>query len=320
MLTKENKLNMFSTAYRIRRLEEKICEVYGKQEIKTPVHLYIGEEAIATGVSQNLVKEDLIFSTHRSHGHYLAKGGNLKNMVAEFYGKENGCAGGKGGSMHLIDVEAGIPGSTAIVGGGIPIATGAALALQLKGTDKVAVAYFGDGAADEGVLQESMNFAGLKNLPIIFVCENNFYATNSFQMKRHADDNIYKRGECYKVPGELVDGNDVEAVYHTAKKAIERARRGEGPSLIEAKTYRWKGHVGPDEDTNLGHRTNEELEGWKQRCPIKLYREKLFKEGVLDEGSYQNLKREIDNEVEEAFEFAYKSNDVPMENMYKHLF
>ena len=135
---------MFSTAYRIRRLEEKICQVYGKQEIKTPVHLYIGEEAIATGVSQDLVKEDLIFSTHRSHGHYLAKGGNLKKMVAEFYAKENGCAGGKGGSMHLIDVEAGIPGSTAIVGGGIPIATGAALALQLKGTNHFAVTYFGE--------------------------------------------------------------------------------------------------------------------------------------------------------------------------------
>ena len=139
-------------------------------------------------------------------------------------------------------------------------------------------------------------------------------------MKRHADDNIYTRGECYKVPGDLVDGNDIEAVYHVAQKAIERARRGEGPSLIEAKTYRWKGHVGPDEDTCLGHRTNEELEEWKQRCPIKLYREKLFGEGVLNGESHEKLKTSIDNEIEEAFDLAYKSKDVSMENMLKHLF
>jgi len=311
---------MLRAAIRIRKLEERVCDVYGKQEIKTPVHLYIGEEAIATAVSESLVKEDLIFSTHRSHGHYLAKGGDMKKMVAEFYGKETGCAGGKGGSMHLIDLDAGIPGSTAIVGGGIPIATGAALALKLKGTQNIAVAYFGDGAADEGVLQESLNFAGLKKLPIIFVCENNFYATNSFQMKRQPEDKIYTRGESFSVPGTLVDGNDMEEVYSTAKNAIERARRGEGPSLIEAKTYRWKGHVGPDEDTSLGHRTEKELQSWKERCPVKLYTERLISEGVVTSESLKEINSDIEKEIDEAFAFAHKSPEVPMENLSKHLF
>ncbi len=315
MLTPEKKRDLLYSALRIRLFEERICDVYGKQDMKTPVHLYIGQEAIGSGISASLVKEDMVFTTHRCHGHYLAKGGDMKRMVAEFYGKATGCSGGKGGSMHLIDLEVGIPGTTAIVGGGIPQAVGAALALKMKKTGNVSVLYFGDGAADEGVLQESLNFAGLHRLPVIFMCENNFFATNSFQMKRQPVDMIWKRGECFSVPGVLVDGNDIELMYETGKKAIERARKGEGPTLIEARTYRWKGHVGPDSDTHLGHRTEEELKKWQERCPIKLYTARLKEEGVIDDTFLKETKDAITAEIDEAFEFAKASPDVPLDEL-----
>ncbi|MDO9289154.1 MAG: thiamine pyrophosphate-dependent dehydrogenase E1 component subunit alpha, partial [Thermodesulfovibrionales bacterium] len=298
---------LYETILRIRRFEEKIIEVYPAQEMKTPVHLCIGEEAIAAGVCIHLRKDDYIFSTHRSHGHSIAKGSDMKRMMAEFYGRKTGCSKGKGGSMHLCDPENGILGSTAIVGGGIPIAVGAALASFMKGTDTVSVAFFGDGAMDEGTFHESMNFASLKKLPVVFLCENNFYATNSPQSARQPHDNIAMRAEGYGMPGVQVDGNDVLAVYEAAKEAVDRARAGGGPSLVECRTYRWKGHVGPDCDVEKGCRPRDEHSMWLKKCPVERTRKLLLENKIMSEKEMEKLLDKINKEMDEAVEFGRSS-------------
>jgi len=300
-------LKMYRTMIRIREFEESLTEPLKKNEIACPVHLYIGQEAVATGVCVDLRKEDLVFSTHRSHGHYIAKGGDTKALMAELYGKETGCSKGRGGSMHLASSDVGLPGSSAIVAGTIPLAVGAALAFSMQKKDAVSVAFFGDGAANEGTFYEALNFAGLEKLPVIFVCENNAYSTHMPISCCLADVNIYKKAEMFNMPGIRVDGNNVIEVYEVAKKAINDARNGKGPILMECMTYRWRGHVGPSDDLDKGLRSKEELEYWMSKDPIKGLEKFLFKLGILSESDkiriYENTKKEI----EKAFAFAKES-------------
>ena len=292
---------------RIRMFEEKIVELYPEQEMKCPVHLCIGQEAIAAGVAAHLKKEDYVFSNHRGHGHCLAKGSSMKPLFAEFYGKATGCSKGKGGSMHLIDLENGIFGTSAIVGGGIPMGVGAALASSIKGEERVTVIFFGDGAYDEGAFYESFNFAALKKLPVLFVCENNFYATNSHQSSRQPGCRISDAAAAFDAHGRCIDGNSVLEVFDAAGDAISAARGGTGPSLIEARTYRWKGHVGPDEDWTKGCRPEEELRFWKEQCPIKRFKELLVSDGVLTDREIDDMASLIRAEIDEAVAFPKAS-------------
>ncbi len=288
----------------IRLAEQKIAELYPEQEIRSPVHLYIGQEAIAAGVCLGVGKEAYLFGTYRGHGIYLARGGSLKAMFAELYGKEAGCCKGRGGSMHLAAPEVGLMGCSAIVGGTIPAAVGAALAARLRKTGHVAVAFFGDGAADEGTLHESMNFAALKKLPVLFVCENNFYATHSPQLARQPLDNLYKRAEVYGMPGVCLDGNDAVEVYLAAERAAARARRGGGPTFMECRTYRWKGHVGPEVDFQLGYRGEAEFEKWRRRDPLALLEGLLRRERWIAGEELQSIHMQIGAQIAEAVQFA----------------
>jgi len=292
---------------RIRRMEEKIAELYSEQEMRCPTHLYIGQEAIAVGVCANLRREDYVFGTYRGHGHYLAKGGDMKKLVAELYGKATGCAKGKGGSMHLVAPEVNFMGCSALVGGGMPMAAGAALAALMRHTNQIAVSFIGDGAVEEGVFHETLNFASLRKLPVVFVCENNFYAVHAHQSARQPGDNIYKRAAGYLVPGMRVDGNDVVEVYRAAREAVQRARTCEGPTLIECRTYRWLEHVGPYFDWDLGYRTREELEEWIVKCPLKRFENLLRESNMLSDAEQSALIAGIDREIAEAFRFAKNS-------------
>ncbi len=306
-ITTEIKRDLLKKMLSIRIFEERIVAVYPKQEMKTPVHLCIGQEACAAGVCAHLNKEDLIFSTHRNHGHYIAKGADLRAITAELYGRTDGCTKGKGGSMHFVDVEAGCMGTTAIVGGSIPLGAGGALALKMRGVNAISAAFFGDGAADEGVLQETLNFAALKKLPVLFACENNFYATNSNVRARHAGPSIAARAAAFGIPNATVDGNDAEIVWRAAGDAIAHIRSGKGPYFLEMTTYRWKGHVGPECDYEKGCRPKAELDEWLNRCPIKLYTEKLLAEGAISQAEIDAIKAELTSRVDAAWEFALAS-------------
>jgi len=309
---------MYVTMVKIRKFEERVAElVTSPKEIITPCHLYIGEEAGATGVCSALKRDDYVFSTHRSHGHYIAKGGDLKALMAELYCKKTGCSKGKGGSMHVASPDIGLPGSSAIVGGTIPIAAGAALAFSMQNKDAVSVAFFGDGAAHEGVFYESLNFASLKKLPVIFFCENNLYCTHLSIADTLADTNIYKKAEAFGMPGIRIDGNNVMEVYKVAKKAIEDARNGKGPTLIESMTYRWRGHVGPYDDLDQGLRSKEELDLWMNRCPIKMLKKFLLEQGIMSELERDQIHKAISEEIEEAVKFA-KESPYPDENDLLH--
>ena len=262
-------LPLYRTMLRIRRFEERIADLYHQQEIRTPVHLCIGQEGIPAGLCSSLKVEDYIFSTHRSHGHCIAKGMSLRSIAAELYGREEGCCRGRGGSMHLVDPERGIPGSTAIVGGSIPLAVGAALSAKMQNNGRIAVAFFGDGASEEGSFHESLNFAALHALPVIFACENNLYATSSPLRARQSPAGIAAKGAGYGIPAVVVEGNDVIAVYGVAGEAVVRARSGGGPTLLEFRTWRWKGHVGPECDVAAGCRPAGEHHEWLARCPLE---------------------------------------------------
>jgi TPP-dependent pyruvate/acetoin dehydrogenase alpha subunit len=252
----------------IRRVEERIQAVYHLREMRSPPHLYMGHEAVAVGVCAALRPSDVVYPYYRSHGWYLAKGGDLDAMVAELHGRETGCSRGWGGSMHLIDLRAGVMGTSAIVGGTIPQAAGAALAFLLRGRDTVTVVSFGDGAIEEGVFHETLNFAALRKLPLVFVGENNLYATNTHIRYRQARPGIHHHGTRFGIPGAEADGNDVLAVHREASKAIARARRGQGPTLLEFHTYRLLEHCGVNEDHELGYRSQAEVRRWQARGPL----------------------------------------------------
>jgi TPP-dependent pyruvate/acetoin dehydrogenase alpha subunit len=305
-LPKETLRDLYFSMLRIRKFQLKIEANYLGNEMKTPIHLYIGQEAIAVGVCANLRKEDYISSSHRSHGHYLAKGGDAKSLIAELYCKATGCSKGHGGSMHLVDISVGHYGSSSIVGGGIPIGTGMGLAIRMKKKPLVSVVFFSDGASDEGVLYESINFAVLKKLPVIYVLENNQYSVCSHVSSRQACDNIFHAMQPELMFTKMIDGNDVLEVYETARQAVERTRSGRGPSFIECKTYRIRGHAGCESQDFTGYRTDEEVEKWKARCPLTTYQKKLLEAGVIQPHEIESMEKKIDAELDEAFDCARK--------------
>jgi TPP-dependent pyruvate/acetoin dehydrogenase alpha subunit len=305
----------YRSLYRIRRVEEEIARVYPTDQIKSPVHLSIGQEAIAVGVCEALQPQDIVFGTYRSHALYLAKGGDLKRMIAELYGKVTGVARGKGGSMHLIDTQAGVMGTSAVVGTTIPQAVGYAYALKLQKKSSVVASFFGDGAVEEGVFHESMNFASLKKLPVIFICENNFYAIHSHQLARQPMSNICERMQPYGIPAERVDDNDVLKIYGLVKKGIDEMRSGVvGPRFFECMAYRWMEHVGPNQDFRAGYRSIEEAKPWFERDQVKLIG------GMLEPGVRMDIEAEVEAEIQEAFAFAEESPFPSDEELFSQVY
>lgn len=298
---------LYATMLTIRLFEEKVAEIYHEQEMKCPVHLCTGQEAVAAGVCIHLGKDDYVFSNHRSHGHCIAKGLDLKRIAAEFYGKAAGCAEGRGGSTHLVDPDRGVLGTTAIVGGSIPLAAGAALSIKMKCEKKISVAFFGDGAVDQGTFHETLNFSSLKKLPVVFACENNLYATNSPQRARQPEVGIYERAAGYGMPGRCVDGNDVLMVYEAAGEAVERAREGGGPTLLEFRTYRWRAHVGPGFDIETGCRPTEEHERWLKKCPVDRYTRYLKEKGIISGQEISLVIADVEKSINDAIRFAKES-------------
>ncbi|MBN2239574.1 MAG: thiamine pyrophosphate-dependent dehydrogenase E1 component subunit alpha [Dehalococcoidales bacterium] len=311
---------LYTTMLRIRKVQSRIVELYHEDEMKTPVHLYIGEEAVAAGVCENMALQDYVFSNHRGHGHYIAKGGDLKAMIAELYNRETGCSRGRGGSMHLIDTSVGLMGSSSIVGGSIPLATGAALTAKLTGNGRVAVSFFGDAASEEGVLYESINFAVLKKLPVIFVCENNRYSVYSPMDHRQAIDDLFRKFEGLSIPSYQVDGNNVIEVYKLAAKVIKSARENEGPAFIECRTYRLKDHHGTGNGVDVGYRSQEEVDAWTERCPIAYFERYLVNHGIISKDDIGTIAAEIDEQVNEAFSFARSSPLPDPADVLKYLY
>ena len=299
--------NLLFEMMRIRRVQLAIESRYPENEMQTPVHLCIGQEAVAVGVCANLKINDYINSNHRGHGHYLAKGGNLRALIAELYGRETGCSKGRGGSMHLVDTKVGHYGSSAIVGGGITIGTGMGLAIKMQKKNNVSVIFFGDGASDEGVLYESINFAVLKKLPVIFILENNQYSVCSHISARQAGENIFHAVPSRLLMTKIVNGNDVLPVYDWASKAVTRAREGCGPSFIECRTYRIRGHAGCDFQDVAGYRTEKEVEYWKSLCPVASFQKKLLRNKTITPNEINKMERKIEDEIKEAFDFALRS-------------
>lgn len=302
--------NLYRTMVRIRYCEESLVELILNSEILTPCHLYSGQEAVATGVCAALKKEDMIFGNHRSHGHYLAKGGSLEELIAEIYCKRSGCSRGRGGSMHVIAPEVNMMGSAPIVSGTISLAVGAALASNIRQDKRISVTFFGDGAAGEGSLYESMNFAALNKLPVIFVCENNYYSTHMPIKECRPDIDIYDIGKTFGIKSFQVDGNDVLKVYETARKAVENCRKGDGPVFMECLTYRLRGHVGPNDNIQGNHtdiRPIKEIEDWKKRDPIIAFENYLLASNVFTEDDINEIKKNINEEVEAAIELAKES-------------
>lgn len=292
---------IYRNLYRIRRLEEEVARVYATDAIKSPVHLSIGQEAVSVGVCDALRTTDIVFGTYRGHAVYLAKGGDLKAMVAELCGKATGCTKGKGGSMHLIDPEAGVMGMSAVVGTTIANAAGYAYALKTRKSDAVVVSFFGDGATEEGVFAETLNFAALKKLPMLFVCENNGYAIHTSQAKRQGKPDIRGRAEAFGLNAELLDGNDVLGMAKRSREVIAKLRGGDGPWFFEVKTYRWREHVGPNTDYQLGYRSKSECEPWTANDPMM----KLAAE--LPVRTQWRIRNEIEAEIRGAFAFAESS-------------
>jgi len=306
--SKDFLLNLYKTMVRIRNFEVTAERLFLEGELPGFIHLYIGEESIAAGVMANLRKDDFITSTHRGHGHMIAKGADINRMMAELYGRTTGCCKGKGGSMHIADFSIGVLGANGVVGGGLPIAVGAGLGVKMKKTDQVAVAFFGDGASNTGAFHESLNFASVYKLPIIFVVENNQFASTVRTKDTTSVENISDRAVGYGIPGMTIDGNDVITVYETAKEVIKRAREGGGPSLLEVKTYRIKGHFVGDPEL---YRDKKEVEEFWLNEPIKKFEKKLVELIMLNEIEKKKIWENSKKEIKEAVIFAKES---PMPN------
>lgn len=313
-------VGLYRDMLRIRRIEEAIESRYHEDQMKTPIHLVIGMEAISVGSCGALEREDLVYCGHRTHGHYLAKGGDFKKMMSEFFCRSNGCVGSRGGSMHLMDKSAGMAGSSAIVGGAVPIAVGASLAAQMKGEDRVVTVYFGDAATEEGVMWESLNFAALKKLPVIFFCENNFYSVCSPLEYRQPNVEIYKKAESFGVPSVKIDGTNILDVFDASRRAVENAKKGGGPTFIEAQAYRWRGHGGAGDDSNTGYREVAEVLEWQKHCPIESYGRFLKSQGLLDDAAVSRMENEIQDEIREGFEFAVSSPNPVESDLYQNVY
>ena len=310
-------LDMYRTMLLLRRFEERCNYLYMQGRIPSTLHLYIGQEAVATGVCTHLRPDDYAFSTHRPHGHALAKGVTPKSIMAELYAKRTGCCQAKGGSMHVGDISVGMVPAIAIVGGNVPLAAGTALACKRLGTDRVTACFFGEGAANEGAFHEGINMAAIWDLPVIYICENNLYAASTPVSKTFKIENIADRAAAYGIPGVIVDGNDVAAVYKIAGEAIARARRGEGPTLIEAKTYRQCGHSRSDPRT---YRSKEEEAIWETKDPIPRLAERLKKASLATDESLQAIAQEVEAEIDEAVAFAEESPSPEPADTLKHVF
>jgi TPP-dependent pyruvate/acetoin dehydrogenase alpha subunit len=312
-------IGLLRTMLRIRHAEEAVAALVESKEARTPCHLSIGQEAVAAGVCAALEDHDSIWGGHRSHGHYLAKGGDLNAMMAEILGKATGCSKGRGGSMHLVDVSHGVFGTVPLVGATIPLAVGAGLAAKLRRTSQVAVAFFGDGAAEEGHFYESLNLAALYRLPVLFVCENNFYSTHMALAERRPKDNIVQTADSAAMPGIRLDGNDVVDVFDNAMRAVARARGGDGPSLLECRTYRWRGHVGAASDLEVGEHRRRELGEWLPKDPIARLKRQLMEEGVTAE-ELDRMGSSIQDEVQAAVTFARCSSFPEPCDLKRHVY
>jgi pyruvate dehydrogenase E1 component alpha subunit len=314
-------LAAFRSMLRIRLVEERIAARYGEQEMRCPVHLSIGQEAVAVGVCEALKGSDQAVGAHRSHAHYLAKGGNLRAMLGELYGKDSGCCRGKGGSMHLIDLAAGFVGAVPIVGSTIPIGVGLAFASSMKGEPRVTAVFFGEGSTEEGVFAESLNFAVLKQLPVVFICENNqFSVYSSLAVRQPPGRQVYELAGSFGLPAFQADGNDVEVVHAAVSRAAERARSGGGPTFLEFMTYRTLEHCGPGNDDHLGYRSLDDVEAWRLRCPVTTYEATLKGRGVLGADASTDLRREIGIEIDQAFAQVRADPWPAPELLQQHLF
>lgn len=312
------KQELYKSMLRIRMVEEEIASRYSEWKMRCPTHLSIGQEGVAAGIGMLLRDDDFVVSTHRSHAHYLGKGGDLKRMIAELYGKETGCSGGRGGSMHLIDESVGFKGSTAIVGNTMPIGVGLALSIQLNGGDQISCIYIGDGSTEEGVFYESVNFAAVRGLPVLFLCENNFYSVySSLSVRQPKNRKIHKMVESLGIESHSGDGNNADDVCCLGKEAIDKIRQTGQPQFLEFSTYRWREHCGPNFDNDIGYRSVEEFEVWKKKDPL------LFLQNMLniDEVKNNKIKEVIKNEINDAFEFAessaFPAKDTLYHNIYK---
>ena len=312
---------LFRAMLRIRRIEEEIEAQYHLDQMKTPIHLVIGQEATSVGCCAALTHDDLLYSSHRTHGNYLAKGGDLKAMLSEMFCRANGCAGSRGGSMHLIDKSVGMAGTSAIVGGAVPIAVGAALAAQLQGRAHATVVFIGDATAEEGVASESLNFAALRQLPVVFFCENNFYSVQSpLATRQHPGRELHRWAATYGMPSVVVDGTNVLAIYEASREATMRAKAGGGPTFIEAPVYRFRAHGGAGDDSQTGYREVRERELWEQVCPIVRFRTFLRATSLLAEEAEQRMDAEIRSEIADAFAFAVASPNPVEADLYRHVY
>lgn len=311
-------LALYTTMVRIRRCEEQLARSYAAGTITGACHTYVGEEAIATGVCAHLRDDDAVFSTHRGHGHALAKGVSTRELVAELFGRATGCSGGRGGSMHLFSPEVGMMGTSGIVGPCILQATGAGYSFQLKQTDQVGVAFFGDGAVSNGAFHEGINLATTWDLPVLFVCENNMYATEVAFKDSARNTNVAERAATYGLHAEAVDGNDVVAVYHAAEAAVARARKGDGPSLLECRTYRTRPHAEGMRDG--GYRSQEEIDSWKARDPITAFAKAVVEAGSVTTADLQAVDDAMAAEIEDAVAFATDSPWPDPATVADHIF
>jgi acetoin:2,6-dichlorophenolindophenol oxidoreductase subunit alpha len=316
-LSLEQKTRFLRQMMLLRHCEAMTQDMFLAGKVPGFCHVYIGEEATAVGICENLRRDDYIVSTHRGHGHCLAKGADPKRVLAELYGKKTGYCQGRGGSMHIFSKELGILGTNGIVGAGLPISLGAGMHAKLRKTDQVSVCFFGDGASNQGTFHESINIAAIQRLPMIFVCENNLYATATRMNEATLTKSFADRAAAYGIPGVSVDGNDVLAVYAAAHEAVERARKGNGPTLLECKTYRHYGHYVGE---NANYRPKEEVEAWLKRDPIKLYSEKLLAEGVLTRDKINQIESQVKQEVVDAERFASESSFPDGSEVLQHVF
>ena len=316
----EQLVDWYRAMLRIRRIEEEIERRYHQDQMKTPIHLVIGQEAAAVGCCAALRQTDLVYTSHRTHGAYLAKGGDLGGMLCEMHCRANGCVGSRGGSMHLIDKSVGLAGTSAIVGGAVPIATGAALAAKMKREDRVIVVFLGDATTEEGVTAESLNFAALKKLPVIFFCENNFYSVQSPLAARQPARNISAWAAAHGMPAVSVDGVNVVAVHEAVGAAVGRARAGDGPTFVEVTVYRFRAHGGAGDDSKTGYRAEAERVTWEAVDPLVLFGEYLMRSSRLNPTAVQVMEREIASEIADAFELALNSPDPTEQDLYRHVY
>ena len=318
---KEMYMRMLHRMQLIRFFDETAADLVARGELVGAVHTYIGEEAVAVGACAALRDDDYITGNHRSHGHPIAKGGDVRRAMAELFGKRTGYCKGKGGSMHLADFSIGILGESGILGSALPVAAGAALASKLRGEDKVVIPFFGDGASNEGACHETMNLASVWKLPVVFVCENNQYAVTTSFHTSVSTENIADRASAYNMPGILVDGQDVVAMYEAVREAVARARAGQGPSLVEGRTYRYRDHSeGMERIVRVPYRSEEEIESWRKRDPIVIHRERLVAQGIATEAEVAQLEADDRKAIEEALDFARSSPYPDPEELFDDLY